>query len=73
MPDARPIPGGCIPYREPPPMSHPPTNPRAIIDALWHGRNPFASPPENLPPSISRAGAASIPSSMEPSRSDAPA
>ncbi|MCJ2032739.1 class I SAM-dependent methyltransferase [Methylobacterium sp. J-068] len=31
-------------------MSHLPTNRRAIIDALWHGRDPFANPPDSLRP-----------------------
>ncbi|GJE43028.1 class I SAM-dependent methyltransferase [Methylobacterium soli] len=31
-------------------MSHLPTNRRAIIDALWHGRDPFTNPPDSLRP-----------------------
>ncbi|MGU3362365.1 class I SAM-dependent methyltransferase [Methylobacterium sp. M6A4_1b] len=31
-------------------MSQPRTNRRAIVDALWHGRDPFARPPDSLRP-----------------------
>lgn len=31
-------------------MSRPRTTRRALLDALWHGRDPFAAPPEDLRP-----------------------
>ena len=31
-------------------MTRPPTTRRALLDALWHGRDPFANPPDDLRP-----------------------